>query len=107
MRTQNSFYVHLPVAAIVLALSAWLRLEIWRWVALVICIAMVLAFELLNTAIESLVARLHPEHNPIIGRALDSAAAAVLIASLGAVVVGLLVIGPPLLAKLGILGGLG
>ena len=59
-------------------------------------IAGVITTELLNTAIEDLVAVLHPEHDPKIGRVLDVAAGAVLIASIAAVVIGLIVFVGPL-----------
>jgi diacylglycerol kinase len=51
----------------------------------------------LNTSIEQLVRVLHPEHDPSIGRGLDAAAGAVLLAAIGAVAVGLIALGPPLL----------
>ncbi|WP_236621154.1 diacylglycerol kinase [Rhodopirellula sallentina] len=95
-RDQNSFYVHFAVTLVVLAVAAWLRLEIWHWVALSFAIGGVLTAELLNTAMELLVSVLHPQHDPRIGRALDVAAAAVLMASITAIVVGVLVLGPPI-----------
>ena len=95
-RHQNSFRVHLPVAAAAIALSAWLQVEPWRWVAVVLAITIVISAELLNTSLEQLVRVLHPNQHPQIGRALDAAAGAVLIAASGAVAVGLVTLGPPL-----------
>ena len=57
----------------------------------------VLAAEAFNTAIETLADALAPERDPLVGRAKDLAAAGVLLASVGAAVVGLLVFGPRLL----------
>ena len=96
IRTQPSFWVHLPLALAVVVVATWLQVEPWRWVALVIVISLVLTAELINTAIEQLVAVLHPAQNERIGHALDAAAAAVLVAAAGAVFVGLLTLGPPL-----------
>jgi diacylglycerol kinase len=96
VRTQPSFWVHLPVALAVIVMAAWLRVELWRWAALVIVISVVLTAELINTAVEQMVAVLHPTKNERIGNALDAAAAAVGVAAAGAVVVGLLTLGPPL-----------
>lgn len=96
VRTQPSFWVHLTAAASVVGVAAALQIESWRWCVLLIVISVVLAAELLNTAIEQLVSVLHPEHHPRVGEALDAAAAAVLIASAGAVVVGLVALLPPL-----------
>jgi diacylglycerol kinase len=92
IRTQNSFWVHLPVAVAMLAISVWLRFELWQWSVVAIVITLVLAAECLNTAIEQLVSVLHPEHDERIGHALDAAAAAVLVTALGAAVVGMMVL---------------
>lgn len=94
LRDQASFYVHLSVAAAVIAVAAALRLQAWQWVGLIIAIGGVIAAELFNTAIELLVAIVHPAHDPRVGRVLDVAAAAVLMASLTAVMIGLFILGP-------------
>lgn len=100
LRSHSSFAVHVPVAGFVILLAVWLQLEAWRWAALLICIGMVLALELINTAIEMLVHVVHPGRDPRIGRVLDLAAAAVLAAAITATIVGLLVLLPPLWATL-------
>ncbi len=96
IRTQNSFWVHIPIAIAAVGVSAWLRVEPWRWVAVIVCIGGVLSAELLNSAIEEIVGVVHPTHDQRIGRALDAAAAAVLVAAIGAAVIGLITLGPPL-----------
>lgn len=58
----------------------------------------VIAAEAFNTAIELLADRISTERDPLIGRAKDMAAAAVLITAIGAVTIGIIVFGPPLLA---------
>jgi diacylglycerol kinase len=90
---QDSFSVHLPIAVLVLGLSAFLRLHLWQWCVLLLCIATVVSAELFNTAIEILVRKIHPDQDDSIGRALDIAAAAVLVMAAGAAVVGTLVLG--------------
>lgn len=95
-QTQASFRIHLPIALAVLGIGAWLRLEAWRWVAVVLAITIVLSAELLNTSIEQLVRVLHPQHDEQIKRVLDTAAGAVLVAAIGAVIVGLVTMGVPL-----------
>lgn len=104
VRSQNSFWVHLPITVAVIGLAAWLQVEAWRWVAVVFAITIVFSVELVNTSIEQLVKVLHPEQDQRIGRALDAAASAVLLAAIGSVVIGLIVLGPPLLAALGWMG---
>lgn len=96
VRHQNSFRVHLPVAVTVVAVSLWLHLEPWRWIAVIVSIALVISAELLNSAIEEIVAVVHPEFDQRIGRALDAGAGAVLVASIGAIVLGLIALAAPL-----------
>jgi diacylglycerol kinase (ATP) len=67
------------------------------WLALVLAMAMVWVAEALNTGIEWVVDLASPEHHPLAGKAKDVAAAGVLLASMAAVVVGLLVFVPRLL----------
>ena len=95
-RTQTSFRVHLPIALAVLGVAAWLRIETWRWVAIVFAITIVLSAELFNTSIEQLVKVLHPQHDERIKHVLDAAAGAVLVVAIGAVVAGLVTLGLPL-----------
>ena len=68
---------------------------------LLLCIALVLSLELLNSAIESLANAVDPSHNHDIGKALDIASGAVLTASLDAAVVGTIIFLPRLVALLG------
>lgn len=96
MRRHSSFWIHLPIALTVVAVAAWLRVEPWRWIAIVLAITIVLCAELMNSSIEQMVRVLHPEHDPQLGRALDAAAGGVLVASVGAVVVGLITLCMPI-----------
>lgn len=100
IRNQDSFVVHFPVALLVLVLAAFLKLYRWQWCALIVCITIVLIAEYINSAFEILVRKLHPEQDEEIAKVLDIAAAAVLIASIGAISVGLIVIGPALFGML-------
>lgn len=87
LRTENSFRTQLLAAVAVLAVLVWLRpVPLW-WAIIALTIAVVLAAELLNTAIERLADHLHPERHPGIKSVKDCAAAAVFIASLGALCV--------------------
>jgi diacylglycerol kinase len=95
-RSQPNARIHLLAAAIAVALGFYCGISRMEWVALSICIALVLALEALNTALEYLVDLVSPEYHPLAGRAKDAAAAAVLLATLGAVAVGLLIFIPHL-----------
>jgi diacylglycerol kinase (ATP) len=67
---------------------------------IVLAIGMVWASEILNTAIEAVVDLSSPVHHPLAKVGKDVGAAAVLIAAVAAMVIGLLILGPPLVAKL-------
>ena len=101
VRSQSSFAVHLAVAAVVVALAAALRVSAVEWCLLVGAIAMVLAAEIFNSAVESLARALGPGWNPRVRDALDMASAAVLVAACGAAVVGLIVFCSRLLTLVG------
>ncbi|HEY5258675.1 MAG TPA: diacylglycerol kinase [Candidatus Baltobacteraceae bacterium] len=90
-RTQPNMRVHLAAATLVLVAALLLKLDRFYVVVLVVLVAMVLALELLNTAIEAIVDLLTLAHHPLAKTAKDAAAGAVLIASLAAVVCGYLV----------------
>lgn len=90
---QSSFFVHLPMACFVLAAAAQLRVTTIEWCLLVLCITIVMSAELMNAALETLARAITSEYHPQIRDALDIAAAAVLVAALGSVVVGALILG--------------
>ncbi len=90
-RTQQNMRVHFIIALLVVLASLFLRLDRYYVVELVIIIAVVLALELLNTAVEAIVDLLTVTHHPLAKTAKDAAAGAVLVASIAAIVVGYLV----------------
>ena len=91
--------VQLAIALAVVALGAWLGLGRGDWALLVLAMGLVLACEAANTALEALADRVAPDPHPLVGKAKDAAAGAVLIAAVAAAVLGLLVLGPPLWQK--------
>lgn len=99
-RTQPNLRLESLVGLVALGLAVWLQTGL---VAVVICIISVLSLELVNTAIETLVDLVSPDHHPLAGAAKDTAAAAVFIATVGSVVVGLLLFTRPLLEKVGLI----
>ena len=90
LSTQANLRVHFFAAVVVLIGALLLRFSAIEFVGLVLCFAVVIAAELFNTALEVLIDYAWPEHHPMIGRAKDVAAAAVLMAAVGAAVVGIL-----------------
>jgi diacylglycerol kinase len=86
---------------ITLGLGIWLRIGPQDLALIILTIALVWTAEFLNTALEAVVDLASPQHHPLAKVGKDVGAAAVLIAALASVLIGLLVLGPPLLSKLG------
>jgi diacylglycerol kinase (ATP) len=100
LRTQRNAWVHAIIALAVLGLSFWLQLDALRWAVILLTMVMVFAAEFFNTAIEAVVDLASPHEHPLAKVGKDVAAAAVLIAALGAALIGMLVLGQPLLLKI-------
>ncbi len=100
LRTQRNARIHVVLAAIACGLGAWLGISGVEWAIIVCAIAGVLILEGLNTAIEAAVDLASPEIHPLARHAKDLAAGMVLIAALGSLVIGLIILGPPLWAKI-------
>ncbi len=101
VRTQRNAWIHVVIATIVFALSFWLHLDSRDWALIILATAMVFTAEFLNTAIEAVVDLASPQKHPLAKVGKDVGAGAVLIAAIAAVLMGVLVLGPPLLARLG------
>jgi diacylglycerol kinase len=94
LRTQWNARVELLAALLALALGAFLGLRAWEWVVLVLQIALVLALEAVNTALEALCDEVALERRPRIKAAKDVAAGAVLIAALASLATGAILFAP-------------
>ena len=97
LRDQTSFHVHAPAVVAVIGVATWLRVSRGEWLTLIVCITIVFSAELINSAIEHLARAITREENPEIRDALDVASGAVLVAAVGAAIVGLIVLALPLL----------
>jgi diacylglycerol kinase len=101
LRTQPNFAVHIAAAVAALGLGVWLRLGSVDLAVLVLTCALVLAVESINTALEAMCDLVSLEYHPLIKRAKDISAAAVLISAMAAVVIAVLLFGPPISRVLG------
>ncbi len=99
VRTQQNAWIHALVTCAVVAMAFWLRLPRRDWAVLLLTIAMVWTAEFLNTALEAVVDLTSPSRHPLAKVGKDVGAAAVLIAALSAVLIGFLILGPPLWAR--------
>jgi diacylglycerol kinase len=91
VRGERSFAVHVPMATAVVVAGIALRVSLVEWCVLGLCIALVLAAETFNTALEHLAREIDRDHNPNLATALDIGSGAVLLASIGAAIVGSLI----------------
>ncbi|TDW63278.1 diacylglycerol kinase (ATP) [Novosphingobium sp. PhB55] len=100
VRDEHNARLHLAASLGVVVAGFWLEISAadWRW--LVLAMALVWLAEAFNTAVEGLCDRIHPEFDPAIGRIKDLGAGGVLVASIAAALIGVLTLGPPLLARL-------
>lgn len=96
-KTQQNFKIHILVAGTVLIAGACLQIGPWQWIAISFCISMVLAAELLNSAIEILCDHVNPSYHPRVKAIKDMAAGAVLVIALMSIATGLLVFIPAIL----------
>lgn len=94
LRTQHNAWIHAGATVLVIGAGLYFGLSLAEWCWLVLAITLVWMAEALNTALEFLADAVTREPHPLIGQAKDLAAAAVLIAALGAMIIGLLVLGP-------------
>jgi diacylglycerol kinase (ATP) len=109
LRTQRNAWMHAVLSTGAFALGLWLGLGRLEWAIIILTVALVWMAEFVNTALEAVVDLASPDLHPLAKVGKDVAAAAVLVAALTAVAVGLLIMGPPLWARVSVLfagGGL-
>jgi diacylglycerol kinase (ATP) len=105
IRTQRNAWIHAVITTLVLLVAVWLRLPLRDWALLFLAIALVWTAEFINTSLEAVVDLASPQQHPLAKVGKDVGAAAVLIAALTAILVGLIILGPPLLEKTKLLLG--
>ena len=96
LHTQRNARIHLVIAILIVPAGIFCQLVVIEWAILMLSIGIVITAEALNTAIETLVDLASPELHPLAAKAKDVAAAAVLLSAVTALIVGAIVLGPPL-----------
>jgi diacylglycerol kinase (ATP) len=105
VRTQRNAWIHALISLLVIGTGFWLRLPPHDWALVVVAIAMVWTAEFLNTALEAVVDLASPTQHYLARVGKDVGAAAVLIAAVSSVLIGLLILGPPFFSKISALLG--
>ncbi|MBI5149503.1 MAG: diacylglycerol kinase family protein [Candidatus Omnitrophica bacterium] len=101
--SQQHAWFYLAVTILIFAAGVILRISPGKWCWMIIAVVTVWTAEALNTAFEFLCDVASPEFHPLVEKAKDVSAGAVLICIIGASAIGLLILGPPLLIFLGFL----
>ena len=94
LRSEVHLRFHALATVVVVGLGFYCHITRLEWALVAISVAGVWSAELMNTAIEALTDLASPAWHPLAGKAKDVAAGAVLLAALGALVVGALVFAP-------------
>lgn len=100
--SERNFKIELCFGALVIILGFALSISPLEWLAVIICIGLVLGGEVFNSAVEAIVDLASPGYHELAGKAKDCAAGGVLLFSLGALAVGIVIFLPKLLALIGV-----
>jgi diacylglycerol kinase len=96
-KSEKNLRIHLIMGTSVVFLGLLLRIKIHEWIYLVIIISLVFISELFNTAIENTVDFISRDNDPLARKIKDISAAAVLIAAITSIILGILIFLPKLL----------
>ena len=102
IRTERNIKIHCAAAILVTIFGIWLQISKTEWMICFILFGLILALELVNTAVEATVDLFTEERKPLAKKAKDAAAGAVLVAAIFATVIGILIFIPKLLEVAGL-----
>ena len=96
LSTQRNTWIELAAAVVVAMAGIWLRIQPLEWAVLAVTVAMILALEAVNSAIEAVVDLASPDYHELARIAKDCAAGAMIFAVLGSLGVAAAIFGPPI-----------
>ena len=91
---EQNLSFHLIATAVVIVAGFFFGITRTEWIIIILCIGIVIAAELFNTAIEKLVDIVSPERRPMAGQVKDIAAGAVLVCAVAAAIIGIIIFFP-------------
>lgn len=97
---QLNFRLHLLAIIFVTVAGTFYKINKLEWLAIIICCSLVLAMEMLNTAIEKLCDLFTKEINPLIKIIKDVSAGAVLVCAIGSLIIGAIIFVPKILHQI-------
>jgi diacylglycerol kinase (ATP) len=95
--TQRNAKIHSAIGLAAVGLGVILGIDRYEWLALLVTIALVIAAEGMNTALEAIVDLISPEYHPLAKVAKDVGAGTVLITAIASVIIGMVLFLPHLL----------
>ena len=102
LRRQKNTRIQAVATILVFVVALWLQIDTVSWAILVLTITIVWMAEFINAAVEAVINLATSELHPMAKVGKDVASAAVLLGVVASVIIGLLLLGPPLLTKLGV-----
>ncbi len=94
LKSELNMRVHFFCAIIAIVAGFYFNISSTEWIAIILCIALVISFEMINTAIEALCDLYSTEQNEKIKKIKDISAGATLIVSIGAAITGGIIFTP-------------
>ncbi|HEX7557064.1 MAG TPA: diacylglycerol kinase family protein [Leptolinea sp.] len=103
LKTQKNAWIHMVATISVISLAIWLSTPPQEFAILILTIGIVWMAEFINTSLEAVVDLASPEKHPLAKVGKDVGAAAVLIAAISSIIIGLIILGPALMNKIGLM----
>lgn len=95
---EHNARIHAVATICVISMGWVYKISVNEWIAIILAIALVVAFEITNSAIEKLADVVSPNYHPAIKNVKDLAAAAVLVSAMAAFIIGLIIFIPKIFA---------
>lgn len=95
---EQNFKIHLTVTVVVLLLAVFFHIAVWEWVILLLLIALILILEIINSIMERFIDLLKPRIHQYVKDIKDMGAALVFVGALTAVIIGLIIFLPYIIA---------
>lgn len=102
-KDESSFRYQFIVFIIAILLSVFFNISPFQWILIIISAMIVFVLEIMNTAIENIIDLISPEYNIKAGMIKDISAGAVLVATIGSVIIGMIIFVPKILVFLHII----
>ena len=96
-RTEQSVWIFIPVALIVIFMGFIFKINVYEWIAVILILGIILSLELVNTALEATVDLVTKKYEPLAKKAKDTVSSAVLIFAITSVIVGLIIFLPKII----------